>query len=150
MNNEDNYKIIEILKSDENKRVSIILQSGKKFVLKEVISSSEADINMLKNELNNLNLLKDTNITPKIINYKFDNDKNYIIMELIEGKDLTHIKIKNREDKVRLMLKILDSVEVIHDKGIIHCDLKPSNIVIDVDRFRYFCLFWKELFYWLW
>jgi serine/threonine-protein kinase len=61
----------------------------------------------------------------------------YFSMKLIDGGNLAH----NREfyDKhpraiARLMVTLSRAVEYAHGKGFIHCDLKPSNILIDRHR----------------
>jgi len=59
----------------------------------------------------------------------------YVLMEWIEGRLLR--EIMNEQEKlsteraIRIALAICDAVEYIHDRGIIHCDLKPDNIMVD-------------------
>ncbi|MFW5652716.1 MAG: serine/threonine protein kinase, partial [Planctomycetota bacterium] len=57
-----------------------------------------------------------------------------IIMELVEGSPITdhanalHLSI---EDRVRLMLQACDAIHAIHQKGVIHRDIKPEHLVVD-------------------
>jgi tetratricopeptide (TPR) repeat protein len=58
----------------------------------------------------------------------------FIVMELLEGEELSRIiagrKIVHLEDKLSLMLQISDGLEFAHQKGIVHRDVKPNNIVV--------------------
>jgi serine/threonine protein kinase len=57
----------------------------------------------------------------------------YLVMELLQGEDLRAL-IARHEDglpwaRVRsLMLQICDGLAAVHDAGIVHQDLKPSNV----------------------
>lgn len=60
-------------------------------------------------------------------------NKAYIAMEYVEGKDL---KDKLDEgllplrDSLQMALEIAEALEVAHKKGIVHRDLKPANIML--------------------
>ncbi|MEM1181555.1 MAG: tetratricopeptide repeat protein [Acidobacteriota bacterium] len=57
----------------------------------------------------------------------------YLVMELVEGRHLLdhcrHQALDLRE-KLKLFRKICDAVHYAHRGLILHCDLKPSNIVV--------------------
>jgi eukaryotic-like serine/threonine-protein kinase len=63
----------------------------------------------------------------------------YFSMKLIDGESLSHqIKMRKRagakydpKSAARLMTTIARAVEYAHERGFLHCDLKPSNILID-------------------
>ncbi len=58
----------------------------------------------------------------------------YIVMELIEGNDLSTV-LRDRgtlsvDDAVRVAIGVAGALEVAHRKGIVHRDVKPGNILI--------------------
>ena len=55
-----------------------------------------------------------------------------IVMEYIEGCTLTEFVAKGQSHEVlrRLLVEILDAVDYLHKKGLIHNDLKPENILV--------------------
>lgn len=64
----------------------------------------------------------------------FFKEQPYIIQEKL-GLSLKDILNKNmrhfsQECIINLGLKLLDLLEKLHEKGYIHCDLKPDNIMI--------------------
>ncbi len=68
--------------------------------------------------------------------YDFGRDPQdvYIVMEYVEGTDLKTL-IRRRSpmphpEAVRMMLQICDGVGYAHRAGLVHCDLKPHNILI--------------------
>ena len=54
-------------------------------------------------------------------------------MEYIDGKFLTDDQFKksNLNEKLSIFVKITDAIQYMHDRFIVHKDLKPSNILID-------------------
>ena len=86
---------------------------------------------MLKNEIDVLSKLDGLNV-PVVVNYSLD--MGYIVYEYIDGLNLNNIKIMNINDIHILVLKILDVLSLIHKHGIIHCDIKKSNIILSNDE----------------
>ena len=76
----------------------------------------------------------------KFVDFFSENGTNYIVTEYFCGVTLKKYILENRikNGKMRInhileiFFKIAEVVCKIHKKGIIHCDLKPSNILIDI------------------
>lgn len=63
-----------------------------------------------------------------------ENETSYLITEKIHGKSLQDYLENGTDFSVRKTMNMLvDIVRQVHKKGIIHCDIKPSNIVVQKD-----------------
>jgi serine/threonine protein kinase len=59
----------------------------------------------------------------------------FLAIEYIDGKPITEfcqLKHLDLTDRLRLFLKVCESVQYAHQNGILHRDLKPSNILIEM------------------
>ena len=66
-----------------------------------------------------------------------DDGQPYIVMELVDGESLDEY-LKNTNsglfDIVGLIIQVADALSAAHEKGIVHRDVKPSNIIISAGR----------------
>jgi serine/threonine protein kinase len=54
----------------------------------------------------------------------------YFVTEYIDGSSMDrHIENKN-SDIYKVLAQLIDSVEYIHSKGIVHFDIKPNNVMV--------------------
>ncbi len=63
-------------------------------------------------------------------------DEMFIVMEYIEGKELKEItksKIQNLQSAINYAAQIAEGLQAAHEKGIVHRDIKSSNIMITKD-----------------
>ena len=77
---------------------------------------------------------------PNIVNvHVFDRDERtgllFMVMELVEGQSLDKLlhdarAALGRKRGVPLVLGIADGLAYAHSQGIVHCDLKPGNILV--------------------
>ncbi|MBW3560895.1 MAG: serine/threonine protein kinase [Actinobacteria bacterium] len=63
-----------------------------------------------------------------------ENGTAFLVMELVDAPDLTRIVSDDGpmsdQDAARIALPILDALEAAHRRGIIHRDVKPSNVLV--------------------
>lgn len=72
----------------------------------------------------------------KVRDFFSENKTAYIVMEYLEGKDLRSFLMTSTfeaDNIINLMIPIMDSLEKIHKKGVIHCDISPDNIMYQQD-----------------
>lgn len=58
----------------------------------------------------------------------------FIVMDLASGGNLAQViggRAVSEEEAIRWSLEICDALGHAHERGIIHCDLKPANILLD-------------------
>ena len=74
----------------------------------------------------------------RVYRYFEDNGTAYFVMEYVEGDSLKdYLKKHNRkisfEEAKRILVPVMDALEVVHSKGIVHRDISPDNIIITKD-----------------
>jgi serine/threonine-protein kinase len=73
-----------------------------------------------------------------IYDFGHEESRYYIVMELVEGTDLkSYIRRKlilPIPEAISLMTQVSAGVGYAHRAGLVHCDLKPQNILISPDR----------------
>ncbi len=92
---------------------------------------------MFFNEAHTAGMLKHPNIIG-ILDAGVDQDECYIVMELVEGGNTlkTHCKPENLlpvEQVVEIIFKCAKALDYAHRQGVIHRDIKPTNILLTRD-----------------
>jgi|GEM_PF-6571374 len=134
-------------KGQEGKVKLIENEAGDKFVVKISAAPTEAQKNKAQDELD---MMDDVGLLlgqftrqretkrDKVLN-KDIGDKQYTLQQYIPGKELANLlkpgeKILSDKDKLKILIEMLASAEFIHEKSIIHRDVKPENIIISFDK----------------
>ena len=131
------YKIIEEIGSGS---------FGKVFKAQSLKSKSEMAIkiqynnvaNVLKNEAKIYKYLKDTTIVPKIKNYGTEENFNFLVLDLLGENLIDCISTFTKKEWLKIMVQMIEIIETLHNKKIIHRDIKPDNFL--------FCREKKKLF----
>lgn len=102
-------------------------------ILKEEFLNNEEFKRRFKNESKAIALLSHENIV-KVYDVNFGEKLQYIVMEYIDGITLKEYINKQNSiswnDALFFMTQILRAVQHAHDKGIVHRDIKPQNIIL--------------------
>ena len=67
---------------------------------------------------------------------------HYFVMEYLPKGDLQRAIRKRQvelspQDKLRLLLEVADAIQFAHERGLIHRDVKPENILLDQNNHAY-------------
>ena len=60
----------------------------------------------------------------------------YLVMPLIEGrnlKEMVDVAPLTPEDALRLLRPVAEALDCAHEVGVVHCDVKPQNILVQDD-----------------
>ena len=73
----------------------------------------------------------------KIFDSFSENETAYIIMEFLDGETLTsrleREKIIPEDEAVEMLMPVMESLQIVHEEGILHRDIAPDNIFLTKD-----------------
>lgn len=77
---------------------------------------------------------------PKVTDYFQEGENYYLVMSLIEGRDLASIldesggKPLPESQVLAWMMQVIDALRYCHEQGIVHRDVKPANVIVTRDE----------------
>ncbi len=105
-------------------------------VLRSQYVSDQAFVERFRQEAKSAAGLAHPNIV-SVYDVGVDGDWNYIIMEYVEGPSLKELIVQGapfaNARAVDIGLQILSALSYAHQKGLVHRDIKPQNILISAD-----------------
>jgi len=108
----------------------------RKVAIKSVNLKSDLRLNgnleQLLAEARTVSKLQHSNIV-SIFDIGMQDKSPYLVLEFIDGESLQS-KIRrggNFDQKIRIMLDILNGAAAAHNRDIVHCDIKPANIMLN-------------------
>lgn len=105
-------------------------------ILKTEFAGSEEFLRRFRNESKAIALLSHPNIV-KIYDVGFTDKVQFIVMEYVDGITLTdYIEqqgVLKWRDAVHFTVQILKALQHAHDRGIVHRDIKSSNVMLLAD-----------------
>ncbi len=105
-------------------------------ILKDEFLHNEEFSRRFKNESKAIAILSHRNIV-RVNDVSFSDSLQYIVMEYIDGITLKEYieqqKVLKWKEVVHFIVQILQALQHAHDKGIVHQDVKPQNIMLLAD-----------------
>lgn len=102
-------------------------------ILKEEFVRNSEFLNRFRNESKAIAVLSHPNIV-KVYDVSFGDNFQYIVMEYIDGITLKEYMQRtgaiNWKDALYFSMQTLHALQHAHDKGIVHRDVKPQNIML--------------------
>ena len=122
----DVYKATDLI---DNKTVAVK-------ILKREYAENEEFLRRFRNESKMVAALSHPNIV-KVYDVGFSDKLQFMVMEYIDGITLKEYidneRVLTWKDSVHFIIQVLRALQHAHDKGIVHRDIKPQNIMLFTD-----------------
>jgi len=104
-------------------------------VLHQSVVSDSITEKRFRREAEFANLVKHPGIVPVLDNDILEDGSAFLAMPLIEGKTLREIVVERGtllpiSQIVKIACDVLNALHAAHSKGIVHCDIKPENVMM--------------------
>ena len=110
--------------------------TGKHVSIKFYTHHRGLDWSLLNREVEKLAVLYTSRNIVGLLDVGWDHNPPYYVMEYLENGSLAALLTQGRlppQEAVRIAKSILQALVHAHGSGILHCDLKPANVLLDAD-----------------
>ena len=118
--------------------VALDKNTGRRVAIKFYMHRGGLDWSLLSREVEKLVFLSADRYVVQLLDVGWDSDPPYYVMEFIEGGSLEEYIQKNDLIPVGEAVEIFRGVATgllhAHGRGVLHCDLKPANVLLDQDN----------------
>ncbi len=145
------YQILEIAGRGGMSTVyrAIQIETSREVALKLITSSNQDKLDQFSREGEIIASLEHPHILP-VYDFGFSGDQPYLVMRLLEGGSLADwVRGGSRPDPEKVFEVIIQMAEALdfsHARGVLHRDVKPSNMLLDQNGFVYLSDFGIAMF----
>jgi hypothetical protein len=111
--------------------------TGRKVAIKFYLHRGGVDWSLLSREVEKLRFLSADRYVVQLLDVGWDAEPPYYVMEFIEQGSLDDLLRRNGTLRVAEAVELFQEIAIglahAHGKGVVHCDLKPANILLDQD-----------------
>ena len=120
----------EVYKVWDNQRMTFLAMK----VLHEWLAENSVLLDHFREEANTLSKLQHPNIV-RFYGFEQDRSRSFILMDFIEGETLKtkiarHQKAFSLKQIKEFLRPLLGALQFAHNQNMVHCDIKPANIMI--------------------
>ena len=112
-------------------------KTGRRVAIKFYTRRSSLDVTLLSSEVEKLVFLAADRYVVQLLDVGWDATPPYYVMDYIENgsieDELNRVKSFEVAQAVELFEETAVGLMHLHGKGILHCDLKPGNVLLDQD-----------------
>jgi hypothetical protein len=114
--------------------LAIQMNTGREVAIKFFSRHKGLDWPLLKREVGKLVQVISERRVVHLLEVGWDAEPPYYVMEYLEGGSLAD-RLDDKplpvNDAVRLFRELAEALVYLHSKAVLHCDLKPSNVLLD-------------------
>ncbi len=136
----DGYAIETLLGSGAYGEVwsAVDRKTGRRVAIKYYTRKTSLDVSLLSREVEKLVYLSADRYVVQLLDVGWEAQPPYYVMDYIDNGSLEdELNRRNTlpvDEAVELIEEICIGLMHLHGKGILHCDLKPGNVLLDQDK----------------
>ena len=117
--------------------VGVDQTTGRRVAIKFYTHGSQVDWSLLSREVEKLAVLSADRYVVQLLDVGWDATPPYYVMDYIENGSLEDALVERghypASEAVELFEEVANGLRHLHSKGVLHCDLKPANVLLDED-----------------